>query len=239
MARKTAVLIDGAFFIKRYRALYSDWKEREKIPQRISRDMWRGVLTDLAKANKFSGSSRELYRILFYDCPPMSGEVENPIDLSRYRLEDSKEAKFRLSFHEDLKRMRKVALRLGHLSGVGNWIIDPNLTKKIVKGTLSHDKLRSTAVKYDVNQKGVDMKIGLDIASLSYKKSVDQIILIAGDSDFVPAAKLARREGIDILLDPMGNNINPELHEHIDGLLTGSWERRGPTRKEVPREKSK
>jgi uncharacterized LabA/DUF88 family protein len=39
------------------------------------------------------------------------------------------------------------------------------------------------------------MRIGLDIASLSYKKQVDQIILIAGDSDFVPAAKLARREG--------------------------------------------
>lgn len=41
-------------------------------------------------------------------------------------------------------------------------------------------------------QKGVDMKIGLDIASLAYKKQLDQIILISGDSDFVPVAKLAR-----------------------------------------------
>ncbi len=47
------------------------------------------------------------------------------------------------------------------------------------------------------------MRIGLDIASLAYKKQIDQIILIAGDSDFVPAAKLARREGIDFILDPM------------------------------------
>ncbi len=62
------------------------------------------------------------------------------------------------------------------------------------------------------------MKIGLDIASLSYKKLVDQIVLIAGDSDFVPAAKLARREGIDFILDPMWNPVNPDLHEHIDGL---------------------
>ncbi|MCB0690604.1 MAG: NYN domain-containing protein [Saprospiraceae bacterium] len=62
------------------------------------------------------------------------------------------------------------------------------------------------------------MKIGLDIASITLKKQVDQIILIAGDSDFVPAAKLARREGIDFLLDPMWNPIKPHLFEHIDGL---------------------
>ena len=29
-------------------------------------------------------------------------------------------------------------------------------------------------------QKGVDMRVGVDIASLAYKKQVDQIILIAG-----------------------------------------------------------
>jgi uncharacterized LabA/DUF88 family protein len=72
----------------------------------------------------------------------------------------------------------------------------------------------------DIKQKGVDMKIGVDIASLAYKKQVDRIILIAGDSDFVPASKLARREGIDFILDPMWNHINPDLFEHIDGLTT-------------------
>ena len=66
------------------------------------------------------------------------------------------------------------------------------------------------------------MKIGLDIASLSYKRLVEQIILISGDSDFVPAAKLSRREGNDFILDPMWNHINPDLHEHIDGLKS-TW----------------
>ena len=47
------------------------------------------------------------------------------------------------------------------------------------------------------------MRIGLDIASLAYEKQVNQLVLISGDSDFVPAAKLARREGIDFVLDPM------------------------------------
>jgi len=70
----------------------------------------------------------------------------------------------------------------------------------------------------NVDQKGVDMKIGIDIASVAYKKQVEKIVLISGDSDFVPAAKLARREGIDFVLDPMGAVIKPDLFEHIDGL---------------------
>lgn len=47
---------------------------------------------------------------------------------------------------------------------------------------------------------------------------MNQIILISGDSDFVSASKLARREGIDFILDPLGATIKPELFEHIDGL---------------------
>ena len=72
----------------------------------------------------------------------------------------------------------------------------------------------------DITQKGVDMKIGLDISSLSYKKQVNQIILISGDSDFVPAAKHARREGIDFILDPLWMRVKPDLYEHVDGMRT-------------------
>jgi len=74
----------------------------------------------------------------------------------------------------------------------------------------------------DLRQKGVDMRLGLDIASLAYKQLVNQIVLLAGDADFVPAAKLARREGIDFVLDPMWADIRPDLFEHIDGRRTTS-----------------
>lgn len=67
-----------------------------------------------------------------------------------------------------------------------------------------------------LKQKGVDMKIGLDIASLAFKHQVDKIVLIAGDSDFVPAAKLARTEGIDFVLDSLGSDIRDSLSLHID-----------------------
>ena len=85
---------------------------------------------------------------------------------------------------------------------------------------LNIDDLTEDDVQFDFTQKRVDIKIGLDIASMALKKQVEQIILISGDSDFVPASKLARREGIDFILDPMWNPIKPHLFEHIDGLVS-------------------
>lgn len=64
------------------------------------------------------------------------------------------------------------------------------------------------------------MKIGLDIASLAFKKQVDKIVLIAGNSDFLPAAKLARTEEIDFVLDSLGAEIRDSLSLHIDGHKT-------------------
>ena len=96
----------------------------------------------------------------------------------------------------------------------------PEVTKKLCRGKIKWEDLTENDFALQVDQKGVDMKIGLDIASLAYKKQVDQIVLISGDSDFVPAAKLARREGIDFVLDPLGAPIKPDLFEHIDGLRT-------------------
>lgn len=112
-----------------------------------------------------------------------------------------------------------MALRLGYLNErSGLWLIRPQRLKELLKKQIAVDDLAENDVRYDVKQMGVDMRIGIDIASMTYKKQVDQIILVAGDSDFVPAAKLARREGIDFILDPMWASIRSDLHEHIDGL---------------------
>jgi uncharacterized LabA/DUF88 family protein len=37
-------------------------------------------------------------------------------------------------------------------------------------------------VMIDIRQKGVDMRIGVDVSSLAFKKQVGQIVLIAGDA---------------------------------------------------------
>lgn len=97
-------------------------------------------------------------------------------------------------------------------------MIRPSSVKGLLSGTIKIEDLKEGDVYLDVKQKGIDMKIGTDIASLALKGFVDTIVLFSGDSDFVPAAKLARREGIDFILDPMGANVEPQLFEHIDGM---------------------
>ncbi|MCP1728326.1 uncharacterized LabA/DUF88 family protein [Natronospira proteinivora] len=217
---KTAILIDGAYFVKRYRALYPE-KHDEPIEDTVS-NLYAGAINLLRKANR-PPRSRELYRIFFYDCPPLAKYIHNPVSQRGERLAESREAIFRHSLHEQLKRQRKVALRLGRLDeNNARWELKGDLLKKLLRGTLEVKDIQPTDVFYHARQKGVDMKIASDIASLAHGGHVDQIILVAGDSDFVPAAKLARRNGIDFVLDPMWNHINPDLFEHIDGLC-GGW----------------
>ncbi|HEX4078634.1 MAG TPA: NYN domain-containing protein [Rhizomicrobium sp.] len=142
------------------------------------------------------------------------------LPVSRVAVDFSKThtAEFRLQFHQALKSLRKVALRLGRLQEFGGWRIKPKSMHALLRGERKFDSLADADFDYEVRQKGTDTRIGLDIASVSYKGQVDQIVLVAGDADFVPAAKLARREGIDFILDPMWNPLPTDLHEHIDGL---------------------
>ena len=110
-------------------------------------------------------------------------------------------------------------MRLGELldSSTG-YTLTADAVKKLCKKEITVDDLTENDFTIKIQQKGVDMRIGLDIASMAQKRLVDQIILIAGDSDFVPAAKHARREGIDFILDPLWQPIKQNLFEHIDGL---------------------
>ncbi len=71
----------------------------------------------------------------------------------------------------------------------------------------------------DMGQKGVDIRIGLDIARISVKRIVDIIVLITGDSDFVPVMKFARTEGLKVYLEPLGHAVRRELKVHADFVL--------------------
>jgi len=173
------------------------------------------------------GRKRRLYRIFFYDCPPITKKVHNPISKKAIDLSQSQLAQWRNAFHNELRKLRKTALRLGYLNErSGHWTVRQEVLKRLLNKEIAIDELTEEDVKYEAHQKGVDMRIGLDIASMAFKGQVDQIVLVAGDSDFVPAAKRARREGIDFVLDPMWASIRPDLHEHIDGLHS-TWDREG------------
>lgn len=208
MHKRVAVLIDGGFYRKRYREIY---KGLPADPKELAKKLY-------GMAMAHAGNMDDLYRIFYYDCPPLSKKAHNPVSGRAVDFSKEPQAVFMNQYLEELKRKRKMALRLGHLSDFAEWRIRPKLTKDIVTGKIDPTKLDEADVTYEMKQKGVDMKIGIDIATLALKQLVGKIILVAGDADFIPAAKLARREGIDFVLDPMWTHIHPDLYEHIDGL---------------------
>lgn len=208
-SRRIAVLIDGGFFIKRFNHLYNS--DGRMTGEQVAKAMY-------TMAHRHLRPNDVLYRVFYYDCEPLSKKTHNPITGKAIDFSKTPQYEFRMKLMECLKHQRKVALRLGMLKEDGIWMLRPRLLKDLLKGKTTIAQLSEDDVYLEVRQKGIDMKIGVDIASLSLKKFVDVIVLFSGDSDFVPAAKLARREGIDFVLDPMHANVEPQLYEHIDGL---------------------
>ncbi len=207
-------MVDGGFFLKRLSKLFGACKDYDKKSASQTAMLFKKLTTDHIQINQ----GEALYRIFYYDCVPLDKRVKNPISGQVIDFSKSSIALFRTELFEELKKQRKVALRLGVVKDNDAWYIQPLKTKELLARKISLDDLTEHDIQFDIKQKGIDMKIGLDISALAYKKLVDRIVLIAGDSDFVPAAKVARREGIDFILDPMLNKIGDDLFEHIDGI---------------------
>lgn len=224
----TAILIDGGLFFRQVQWKFPDIDPRrpEDIAMAVSvlanwhmalRIGPKTVQDSLARNNLGPVETAELYRIFFYDCPPLTKKVHRPVSKSALDLSKTPTATFRLEAHEQLRQTRKVALRLGRLSDASGWRLKAEAQKRLI-GDPANFSMQDDDFELDVIQKGVDMRLGMDVASLAYKKQVDQIILVAADADFVPAAKLARREGIDVVVDPMGARPAADLVEHSDGV---------------------
>lgn len=205
---KTAILVDGGFYRKKF----------EKGSQHSPESAAFALVKYCSRHLHERSQDHELYRIFYYDCYPCSKKIFHPLLGRTIDFGKSEHYKWMMSFLKELTKKRKVALRLGQLDeGSATYVLTGSATKDIVTKKRFVDDLSENDFVASIKQKGVDMKIGMDIASLSYKHQVDQIVLIAGDADFVPAAKLARREGIDFVLDPLGHPIKEDLFEHIDG----------------------
>ena len=112
------------------------------------------------------------------------------------------------------------AMAAAPVAADGTITISAEQVAELQKQALQWSALQDWMVSLDLRQKGVDMRIGLDIAAITLKKLASTVILIAGDADFVPAAKLARREGVQFILDPLWQSVSSDLFEHIDGLQT-------------------
>ena len=216
--QKVAIMIDGGFFVKR---LYS---ELGNIDAEFAAKFLIKYCHLHLQCKNPKEERKTLHRIFYYDCLPSEKKVYNPITKRTDDLKKSDLNNWMNTFINELKVQRKVALRLGRLADdKAGYYIPTDITKSLLNGKI--DALTTEHLRLNVIQKGVDIKLGIDIATLALRNLVDQIVLISGDSDFVPAAKLARREGIDFILDPLWANISPDLTEHIDGLQSFNMEK--------------
>lgn len=212
---KVAILIDGGFFIKRIRNLCDPARtvDAEYIVKLI-----RTLCNSHAQRLQ-----QQIYRIFFYDCPPFETGIHNPLTGKFIKFNETDEFRFKTELFIKLRVMRKMALRIGrlHLNKESSWQIRPEKVKELLAKKITVDNLNPEKdIMLNLRQKQVDMKIGVDITSMVLKHQVESIVLVAGDGDFVPASKLARREGVDFILDPMWAPINPDLNEHVDAVNT-------------------
>lgn len=116
---------------------------------------------------------------------------------------------------DELKRLPFFSLRMGE-TALNGWQVDP---KALEAATTEALTVTAAQIKPRITQKGVDMRIGMDIAALTLKQHVQCIVLVSGDSDFVPAMKFARREGVQVFLCALGRRVRPAMLEHSDLVL--------------------
>lgn len=172
-------------------------------------------LFEKIKASEYLSNQR-LHRIYYYDSTPLEESFDKPLSGgSKIDFSQSPVVANSKSLFDQLSKYPFVALRLGELSFNG-W----HLRKKVLnKASAESAMITHADLAPNITQKGVDMRIGMDIAALTLKKQVQTIVLVTGDSDFVPAMKFARREGANLYLVTLGHNVKASMLEHSDIVL--------------------
>jgi uncharacterized LabA/DUF88 family protein len=147
-------------------------------------------------------SEENLFRAFYYDCPLFNGTRKLPVSGEDQVFRGDNE------WLNVLASKELFAIRLGTLKFRG---YKPKKSKFLGRALTDAD------FKPDFEQKGVDMRIGLDIANFCVTKAVERIVLITNDTDCIPAMKYGRRAGLQIVLMSLpGQPTAPELLHHVD-----------------------
>jgi uncharacterized LabA/DUF88 family protein len=199
--QRVIFVVDGEFMRKRIIALKAFYFDGAGIRRHCLAHLGAGELVE---------------RIMFYDAMPFIGKGEHPIsgpiDFSQTPLVSRKQ-----QFLQSLRVTPEVALRLGRSAWqTGQWQLDSNRLGELMAGEIDVDGIEPGDIYPDIRQKGVDMRLGLDIATIAFKKRAEKLVLIANDADYVPAVKLARQEGMKVVLDPLWTRAAEDLREHVD-----------------------
>jgi uncharacterized LabA/DUF88 family protein len=155
------------------------------------------------------GGDEELIRVLYYDCAPYSGTVRLPVS-GEAKVFDGNDGWLKTLASREL-----FAVRRGVLKFRGFKLSAPPATGQM----LTDEDFRP-----DFEQKGVDMRIGLDMATFAASRTVDRIILVTGDTDCVPAMKHVRIAGLQVVLIELPRHrAAPELTWYADLRRAARW----------------
>ena len=150
-----------------------------------------------------------LLRILYYDCAPYRGSPRLPVSGNSASFQGSDE------WLKVLAAKSQFAVRLGTLKFRG---FEPR------RIPIASAQLSDGDFKPRFEQKGVDMRLGLDIASYAADRSIDRIILVTGDTDCLPVMKRARAAGLQVALIQFPNQRTArELLWHCDFRRSVEW----------------
>lgn len=200
--KKVAIIVDGQFLLYRLK----DALQLNSYPDGETINTY---LKSIAEPEE------ELYRIFFYQGEPSKQKKRLPISKADIDFKDSEQAAASNEMLNCLAKKELMAVRLGETRFRG-WKLKNYVQNQIEKDNFN-EQIADAHFFPDFQQKGVDIKIGLDVAWLASNNLVDMIILVTGDSDFVPAMKFARREGIQVAILKIGSKpIHESLEIHSD-----------------------
>jgi len=200
--KKIAILIDGEFFSI---ALRHNLK--------LERRPTAAQVYDHARALA-DATTEEVWRIFYYDSRPYRGRQRHPITKESIAFADTPLARARERFLSELGQMDLVALRCGKLHPRG-WRLSESYLNALTRGPIRPPVADDYELRFE--QKGVDMRIGLDVATLALNRYVDRIVVATNDTDLVPALKVARRHGVQVVIAQIGSfNPHHDLVEDAD-----------------------
>lgn len=203
-----AILLDGGFVTR---------KLKEKLGNPPTADDIVALCAEIQANRLFE--NYELMRIYYYDAPPSNETVKLPVSGADHPLAITERARHAQSLYDQLELKDGFALRMGETRlSPFQWKIKPNKAGQLIKQPRA---LTDEDFILDIGQKGVDIRIGLDMARLALRDTVRAVAVVTGDSDFVPAFKFVRREGVKVMLCTMGHKgARRELKAHADFVVS-------------------
>lgn len=129
---------------------------------------------DLIRFSEQVSAPLKWHRSYYYDCPPWLGN--EPTKQDKVRMQKKQH------YFDGLQHLDRFEVRKGRTQRVE--LSCPNCKSKMV----------------NFKQKGVDVLLSVDMVNFAWSKQADTIVLVAGDSDFVPAVAAAKASGTIIKL---------------------------------------